>query len=65
MVDLKELLGVKDFEKLDDTAMVDVAEHAEIIDFKENDRLVAEQYAGNVLCGTKIKGPDFSGVTCL
>jgi len=47
MVALKELLKLNDFKKLDDTAMVDVAEHAEIKDFAENDRIVAEQLAGN------------------
>lgn len=49
MVDLKELLGLNDFKKLDDAAMVDIAEHAEIKEFAENDRLVAEQMAGYTL----------------
>jgi HD-like signal output (HDOD) protein len=49
MVDLKELLGLKDFKKLDDAAMVDVAEHAVIKEYAENDRLVAEQMAGYTL----------------
>ena len=45
MVVLKELLNLNDFKKLDDAAMVDVAEHAEIKEYVENDRLVAENYA--------------------
>lgn len=49
MVDLKELLGLDDFKKLDDAAMVDIAEHAVINDFAENDRLVAEKMAGYTL----------------
>ena len=49
MVDLKELLGLKDFKKLDDAAMVDIAEHAVIKEYAENDRLVAEQMAGYTL----------------
>ena len=43
MVDLKELLKLNDFKNLDDAAMVDVAEHADIKEFAENDRIVAEQ----------------------
>ena len=46
MVDLKELLDLNDFKKLEDAAMVDVAEHAEIKNYPENDRLVAEKMAG-------------------
>lgn len=46
MVDLKELLGLNDFKKLDDAAMVDLAEHAEINAYEINDRLVAEKMAG-------------------
>ncbi len=49
MVDLKELLDLNDFKKLDDAAMVDVAEHAEIKNYLENDRLVAEKMAGYTL----------------
>ena len=49
MVDLKELLDLNDFKKLDDAAMVDVAEHAEIKSYLENDRLVAEKMAGYTL----------------
>ena len=49
MVDLKELLNLNDFKKLDDAAMVDVAEHAEIKGYVENDRLVAEQMNGYTL----------------
>ncbi|GMR16438.1 MAG: hypothetical protein BMS9Abin31_0773 [Gammaproteobacteria bacterium] len=49
MVDLKELLGLNDFKKLDDAAVVDVAEHAEIKGYAENDRLVAEKMAGYTL----------------
>lgn len=49
MVDLKELLDLNDFKKLDDAAMVDVAEHAEIKSYLENDRLVAEKMAGFTL----------------
>ena len=45
MVDLKELLNLNDFKKLDDAAMVDIAEHASITDYKENDRLVAEKFS--------------------
>ena len=46
MVDLKELLNLNDFKKLDDIALVDIAEHAEIKDFAENGRIVAEQLVG-------------------
>ena len=49
MVDLKELLNLNDFKKLDDAAMVDIAEHASIIDYAENDRLVAEKFSGYTL----------------
>lgn len=49
MVDLKELLKLNDFKKLDDAAMVDVAEHAVIKDYAENDRLVAEKMTGYTL----------------
>jgi len=49
MVELKELLNLNDFKKLDDTAMVDVAEHAEIKGYKKDDRLVAEDMAGHTL----------------
>lgn len=49
MVDLKELLDLNDFKKLDDAAMVDIAEHAEIKNYLENDRLVAEKMAGYTL----------------
>ena len=49
MVDLKELLSLNDFKKLDDAAMVDIAEHAEIKNYNENDRLVAEQMTGYTL----------------
>jgi len=49
MVDLKELLGLNDFRKLDDAAMVDIAEHAVIKEYVENERLVAESYAGSTL----------------
>ena len=49
MVDLKELLNLNDFKKLYDAAMVDVAEHAEIKGYVENDRLVAEQMNGYTL----------------
>lgn len=49
MVDLKELLDLNDFKNLDDTAMVDIAEHACIKDFAENDRLVAEKMASHTL----------------
>lgn len=49
MVDLKELLDLNDFKNLDDAAMVDIAEHASIKDFAENDRLVAEKMAGYTL----------------
>ncbi|MCW8986053.1 MAG: HDOD domain-containing protein [Gammaproteobacteria bacterium] len=49
MVDLKELLVLNDFKKLDDAAMVDVAEHALIIDYAENERIVAEKMAGFTL----------------
>lgn len=49
MVDLKELLDLNDFKKLDDGAMVDIAEHAEILEYAENDRLVAESYTGSTL----------------
>lgn len=45
MVDLKELLTLNDFKNLDDAAMVDVAEHASIVEYKTNDRLVAEKMA--------------------
>ncbi len=37
MVALKELSGLNDFKELDDTAMVDVAEHAKIKEHIEND----------------------------
>lgn len=46
MVDLKELLNLNDFKKLNDAAMVDIAEHAEIKDFQENERIVAEKMSG-------------------
>ena len=46
MVDLKELLTLNDFKKLDDAAMVDIAEHAEVKNFQENDRIVAEKMQG-------------------
>lgn len=49
MVELKILLGVNDFKKLDDTAMVDLAEHAEIKAYAANNRLVAENMAGFTL----------------
>jgi len=49
MVDLKELLGLNDFKKLDDAAMVDIAEHAVIKEYAENDRLIAEKMAGYTL----------------
>ena len=49
MVDLKELLDLNDFKKLDDAAMVDLAEHAVIKDYVENDRLVAEKMVGYTL----------------
>ena len=49
MVDLKELLELNDFKKLDDAAMVDIAEHAEIKSYQINDRLVAEKMAGYTL----------------
>ncbi len=49
MVDLKELLKLKDFKNLEDSAVVDIAEHAETKTYAENDRLVAEQMAGYVL----------------
>ena len=45
MVDLKELLTLNDFKNLDDAAMVDVAEHASIVEYQTNDRLVAEKMA--------------------
>lgn len=43
MVDLKELLALNDFKNLDDAAMVDLAEHASIVEYQPNDRLVAEK----------------------
>ena len=49
MVDLKELLNLYDFKKLDDAAMVDIAEHAVIKKHEENDRLVAENFVGTTL----------------
>ena len=49
MVDLKELLNLNDFKKLDDAAMVDIAENAEIKEYVDNDRLVAEKFAGTAL----------------
>ncbi len=49
MIDLKELLNLKDFKNLNDAAMVDIAEHASIKDFSENDRVVAEKMSGYVL----------------
>ena len=49
MVELKELLNLNDFKKLDDTAMVDIAEHAEIKAHAVDDRLVAEEMAGYTL----------------
>lgn len=49
MVDLEELLRLNDFKKLADAAMVDVAEHAQIKEYPENDRLVAEKMPGLTL----------------
>jgi len=49
MVDLKELLDLNDFKKLDDATMVDVAEHAIIKEYAAEDRLVAEKMAGHTL----------------
>ena len=49
MVELKELLNLNDFKKLDDTAVVDIAEHAEIKAHEVDDRLVAEEMAGHTL----------------
>lgn len=49
MIDLKELLNLKDFKNLNDAAMVDIAEHASIKGFSENDRVVAEKMSGYVL----------------
>lgn len=49
MVDLKELLGLNDFKKLDDAAIVDIAESASINKYDENDRLVAEKFSGYTL----------------
>ena len=43
MVELKQLLALNDFKNLDDTSMVDIAEHAKLVEYQENDRLVAEQ----------------------
>ena len=43
MVDLKELLALNDFKNLDDTAMVDIAEHAMFVEYQIDDRLVAEK----------------------
>ncbi len=45
MIDVKELLAINEFRKLDDAAMVDMAEHARIQSFNPQDRLVAEQLA--------------------
>lgn len=49
MVDLKELLDLNDFKKLDDAAMVDIAEHAEIKDYVTEARLVAEEMSSYTL----------------
>ena len=49
MVDLKELLNLNDFKNLDDSAMIDVAEHTSIKNLSVNDRLVAENMATHTL----------------
>ncbi len=45
MVDLKELLALNDFKKLDDAAIVDIAEHAVIHNYAETNRIVAEKFS--------------------
>lgn len=43
MVELKTILSLDIFKDLDDAALVDIAEHASIEKYQENDRLVAER----------------------
>ena len=49
MVDLRELLNLNDFKKLDDAVVVVIAEHAVVNDCAENDRLVANTFSGFTL----------------
>jgi len=49
MIDLKELLALNDFKNVADAAMVDIAEHANIKSYPENERMVAEQFSGKTL----------------
>lgn len=49
MLDLKVLLALDDLKDLDDAALIEVAEHAQLNDFKQGDRIVAEKMAGQTL----------------
>jgi len=49
MLDLKVLLALDDLKDLDDVALIEVAEHALLDDFKLGDRIVAEKMAGRTL----------------
>lgn len=48
MLDLKVLLELNDFKDLDDVALVEVAEHAQVIESPAGERLIAEKLANQV-----------------
>lgn len=49
MVDIKILLSLKNFKDLDDIALVDIAEHATLSEYKTDDRLIAEEVSADTL----------------
>lgn len=49
MLDLKILLTLNDFKDLDDIALIEVAEHAQLDNFPKGDRIVAEKVAQQTL----------------
>lgn len=49
MIDLKYILKFDDFKDLDDIALVDVAEHAVIVEYQESKRIVAEMMVAYTL----------------
>ncbi len=49
MIDIKILLAFETFAKLNDAALVDIAEHAKLLSFTTQDRLVAEKLSDYTL----------------
>lgn len=46
MINLKQLLALSDFKDLDDTSLIDVAQHAMLNNYQPDERIIAEKTSG-------------------